>query len=295
MSTLDGKLCASQGLHEVAGGISNRVDLLTELPGDQDVDSINNLLLPAADATHGAAVRLQATVRRRSVMLRLHGQALLHRLRCEAVWQEAAMLIQAVWRSYDAAVTEAEHGAAALIQAAWRSYDAAACTKAEYDAEAGAAAAAVRLQAAVRGCLQRVYWRSEIWGSDAEGPPLTVTMHLIFKQEQQSDLNNEMLNGLAVEAAAATCIQAAERRRLLRGSLDRLRVLYPNAAALGLFARRVYGGSRDPNKNIFVFCSRTTRLPKGSAGGLLPIRPSPCRPRRSSPKRSHRCPRPRSW
>ena len=70
-----------------------------------------------------------------------------------------------------------------------------------------------------------------------------------------------MLIELAVEAAAATCIQAAERRRLVRGSLDRLRVLYPNAAALGLFARRVYGGSRDPNKNIFVFCSRTTRLP----------------------------------
>eukprot|EP00964_Phaeocystis_antarctica_P050831 scaffold29594_cov75-Phaeocystis_antarctica.AAC.1 len=70
-----------------------------------------------------------------------------------------------------------------------------------------------------------------------------------------------MLIELAVEVAAATCIQAAERRRLVRGSLDRLRVLYPSAAALGLFARRVYGGSRDPNKNIFVFCSRTTRLP----------------------------------
>ena len=266
MSTLDGKLCGSQELHsqELAfgcDGISDRVDSLTELPGDQDVDSINNLLVPAADATHGAAVRLQATVRHRSVMLQLQDQALLHRLRCEAVWQEAAMRIQAAWRSYDAAVVDGVHIAAALIQAAWRSYDAAACIKAEYAAEAGAAAAAVRLQAAVRGCLQRVYWRSETWGSDAEGPPLTVTMHLIFKQEQQSDLNNEMLNGLAVEAAAATCIQAAERRRLVRGSLDRLRVLYPNAAALGLFARRVYGGSRDPNKNIFVFCSRTTRLP----------------------------------
>ena len=61
----------------------------------------------------------------RSVMRRLHSQALLHRLRCDAVWQEAAMRIQAAWRSYDAAVTEAVHGAM-LIQAAWRSYDAAA-------------------------------------------------------------------------------------------------------------------------------------------------------------------------
>ena len=75
MSTLDGKLCGSQELHsqELAfgcDGISDRVDSLTELPGDQDVDMLpNNLLLPgAADATHGAAVRLQATVRRRSVM-----------------------------------------------------------------------------------------------------------------------------------------------------------------------------------------------------------------------------------
>ena len=114
--------------------------------------------------------------------------ALLHRLRCEAVWQEAAMRIQAAWRSYDAAVTD---HCAMLIQAAWRSYDAAACIKAEYAAEAGVAAATVRLQAAVRGCLQRVYWRTETWGEDAEGPPLTVTAHLIFKREQQSDLNNE--------------------------------------------------------------------------------------------------------
>merc|ERR1712086_154863 len=123
----------------------------------------NLLLLPAADATHGAAVRLQATVRRRSVMLRLHSQALLHRLRCEAVWQEAAMRIQAAWRSYDCAmlIQAAWIRCAMLIQAAWRSYDAAACIKAEYDAEVGAAAAAVRLQAAVRGCLQRVHWRSE--------------------------------------------------------------------------------------------------------------------------------------
>ena len=267
MATLDGRLCGSELLQLrkkfTKFEISGSVDSLTELPGDQDVGMLpNNLLLPgAADATHGAAVRLQATVRRRSVMRRLHSQALLHRLRCEAVWQEAAMRIQAAWRSYDAAVVDGVHIAAALIQAAWRSYDAAAWIKAKHDAEAGVAVAAVRLQAAVRGCLQRVHWRSETWGEDAEGPPLTVTMHLIFKREQQSDLNNEMLNGLAVEAAAATCIQAAERRRLVRGSLDRLRVLYPNAAALGLFARRVYGGSRDPNKNIFVFCSRTTRLP----------------------------------
>ena len=269
MATLDGRLCGSELLQLrtkfTKFEISGSVDSLTELPGDQDVDMLpNNLLLPgAADATHGAAVRLQATVRRRSVMLRLHSQALLRRLRCEAVWQEAAMRIQAAWRSYDCAmlIQAAWIRCAMLIQAAWRSYDAAAWIKAKHDAEAGVAAAAVRLQAAVRGCLQRVHWRSETWGEDAEGPPLTVTMHLIFKREQQSDLNNEMLNGLAVEAAAATCIQAAERRRLVRGSLDRLRVLYPNAAALGLFARRVYGGSRDPNKNIFVFCSRTTRLP----------------------------------
>ena len=184
MATLDGRLCGSELLQLrtkfTKFEISGSVDSLTELPGDQDVDMLpNNLLLPgAADATHGAAVRLQATVRRRSVMRRLHSQALLHRLRCEAVWQEAAMRIQAAWRSYDAAVVEGVHIAAALIQAAWRSYDAAACIKAEYAAEAGAAAAAVRLQAAVRGCLQRVYWRSETWGSDAEGPPLTVTMHL---------------------------------------------------------------------------------------------------------------------
>ena len=89
--------------------------------------------------------------------------ALLHRLRCEAVWQEAAMRIQAAWRSYDAAVTEAVH-CTMLIQAAWRSYDAAAWIKAKHDAEAGVAAAAVRLQAAVRGCLQRVYWRTETCG-----------------------------------------------------------------------------------------------------------------------------------
>eukprot|EP00964_Phaeocystis_antarctica_P003676 scaffold1973_cov56-Phaeocystis_antarctica.AAC.1 len=125
--------------------------------------------------------------------------ALLHRLRCEAVWQEAAMRIQAAWRSYDAAVVEGVHIAAALIQAAWRSYDAAACIKAEYAAEAGVAAAAVRLQAAVRGCLQRVYWRTETWGEDAEGPPLTITMHLIFKREQQIDDHNTMLIELAVE------------------------------------------------------------------------------------------------
>ena len=61
-----------------------------------------------------------------------------------------------------------------------------------------------------------------------------------------------MLNGLlggavagAVEVAAATCIQAAVRRRLVRGSLDRLRVLYPNLAALGLTARRVCNDSRE--------------------------------------------------
>eukprot|EP00964_Phaeocystis_antarctica_P141336 scaffold106349_cov50-Phaeocystis_antarctica.AAC.1 len=129
------------------------------------------------------------------------------------------MLIQAACRSYDAAVTD---HCAMLIQAAWRSYDAAAWIKAKHDAEAGVAAAAVRLQAAVRGCLQRVYWRTETWGSGAEGPPLTITKHLIFKREQQIDDHNTMLIEPAVEVAAATCIQAAERRRLVRGSLDRL-------------------------------------------------------------------------
>ena len=72
MATLDGRLCGSELLQLrtkfTKFEISGSVDSLTELPGDQDVDSINNLLVPAADATHGAAVRLQATVRRRSVM-----------------------------------------------------------------------------------------------------------------------------------------------------------------------------------------------------------------------------------
>ena len=113
----------------------------------------------------------------------------------------------------------------------------------------------------MRGCLQRVYWRSETWGEDAEGPPLTVTRHLIFRQEQQSNLICEMLNWLfdgtvAGAVGVATCIQAAVCRHLVHGSLDRLRVLYPNAAALGLTATRVYGDSREPNKNIYSAAAR---------------------------------------
>ena len=64
-----------------------------------------------------------------------------------------------------------------------------------------------------------------------------------------------------VAAAAATRIQAAVRGRAICGSLNRLHALYPNAGALNLIARRISGGARPLNKNIFVFCSRTTRLP----------------------------------
>ena len=131
----------------------------------------------------------------------------------------------------------------------------------------------VLLQAVVRGCLERVRWRNATWGDlgdENEYLPMTITTHLyivrspMYIQDTIAAMLFELFDTAVageVAAAAATRIQAAVRGRAICGSLNRLHALYPNAGALNLIARRISGGARPLNKNIFVFCSRTTRLP----------------------------------
>ena len=131
----------------------------------------------------------------------------------------------------------------------------------------------VLLQAVVRGCLERVRWRNATWGDlgdENEYLPMTITTHLyivrspMYIQDTIAAMLFELFDTAVageVAAAAATRIQAAVRGRAICGSLNRLHALYPNAGALNLIARRISGGARALNKNIFVFCSRTTRLP----------------------------------
>ena len=128
----------------------------------------------------------------------------------------------------------------------------------------------VLLQAVVRGWIERVGWRDATFGEEGDYPPMTITTHLYIVRspmyiQDTIDVTLDELFDTAVAgevaAAAATRIQAAVRGRAICGSLNRLHALYPNAGALNLIARRISGGARALNKNIFVFCSRTTRLP----------------------------------
>ena len=128
----------------------------------------------------------------------------------------------------------------------------------------------VLLQAVVRGWIERVGWRDATFGEEGDYPPMTITTHLYIVRSPMyiQDTIDVMLDELfdtavagEVAAAAATRIQAAVRGRAICVSLNRLHALYPNAGALNLIARRISGGARALNKNIFVFCSRTTRLP----------------------------------
>ena len=131
----------------------------------------------------------------------------------------------------------------------------------------------VLLQAVVRGCLERVRWRNATWGDlgdENESLPMTITTHLyivrspMYIQDTIAAMLFELFDTAVageVAAAAATRIQAAVRGRAICVSLNRLHALYPNAGTLNLIARRISGGAPALNKNIFVFCSRTTRLP----------------------------------
>ena len=141
----------------------------------------------------------------------------------------------------------------------------------------------VLLQAVVRGCLERVRWRNATWGDlgdENEYLPMTITTHLyivrspMYIQDTIAAMLFELFDTAVageVAAAAATRIQAAVRGRAICGSLNRLHALYPNAGALNLIARRISGGARALNKNIFVFCSRTTRLPPLSKEVLVAL------------------------